>query len=162
MDIRLDDLSGSAVIELLLEHLRYLTRVSPPESCHALDIEGLKQPGITFWSIWNGADLAGCGALKEIDKHHAEIKSMRTASACERKGVGSKMLQHLIQEATVRGYSRLSLETGAMDYFEPARRLYAKFGLTVCGPFASYKEDRNRVFMTKELVLSSRRRSDGF
>ena len=126
MDIRSDNLSGSATIALLNEHLRCMAVVSPPESRHALDIEALKKPGITFWSIWNGSELAGCGALKELDRTHGEIKSMRTALACQRKGVASRMLQHLIQEALRRGYSRLSLETGAMEYFEPARRLYAK------------------------------------
>jgi putative acetyltransferase len=151
MDIRIDDLSGPEIVELLNEHLRCMARMSPPESRHALSIEGLKQPGVTFWSIWDGDRLAGCGALKEIDGRHAEIKSMRTAYDYQRKGVASKMLQHLIAEAFRRGYCRLSLETGSMEYFEPARRLYAKFGFTGCGPFASYKEDPNSVFMTKAL-----------
>ena len=151
MDIRIDDLSGTEIIELLREHLRCMERVSPPESRHALDIAGLKRPEITFWSIWNGTDLAGCGALKEIDKKHGEIKSMRTTLAYQRKGVASQMLQYLIAEATRRGYCRLSLETGSMDYFEPARKLYTKFGFTSCGPFAAYIEDPNSVFMTKAL-----------
>ena len=151
MDIRIDDLRGQLTIELLNEHLRCLARVSPPESCHALDVEALKQPGITFWSIWSESDLAGCGALNELDPQHGEIKSMRTASAYQRKGVASSMLQHLIQEALCRRYGRLSLETGSMEYFEPARRLYAKFGFIRCGPFAAYVEDRNSVFMTKPL-----------
>lgn len=151
MEIRVDDLSGSEVIELLHEHLRCMAQVSPPESCHALNLEGLRQPDITFWSIWNGSDLAGCGALKELNPHHGEIKSMRTAYAHQRKGVASQMLRHLIEEAKRRGYRRLSLETGAMEYFEPARRLYASFGFICCGPFGTYGEDPNSVFMTKEL-----------
>jgi putative acetyltransferase len=151
MHIRRDDLSGDEIVALLREHLRCLERVSPPESRHALDIEALKHPGITFWSIWNGPELAGCGALKEIDQAHAEIKSMRTASAYQRKGVASQMLEHLIHEAARRGYTRLSLETGSMAYFEPARQLYAKFGFTPCGPFGSYLEDPNSIFMTRAL-----------
>jgi len=109
------------------------------------------QTGYYFLSVWNGAELAGCGALKELDKQHGEIKSMRTAYKYQRQGVGSKMLRHLIQEAKRRGYRRLSLETGSMDYFEPARRLYASFGFGLCGPFASYVVDPNSVFMTKEV-----------
>ena len=154
MEIQKDDLSGPEITGLIHEHLRSMALVSPPESRHALDIEGLKKPGLTFWTIWNGPDLAGCGALMEIDSKHGEIKSMRTASTYRRKGVASKMLQHLIQEALSRGYDRLSLETGSMEYFEPARRLYAKFGFTSCGPFASYKADPNSTFMTKALATN--------
>lgn len=151
MEIRLDDLSGSAIIELLHEHLRCMAMVSPPESRHALDLDGLRTPDITFWSIWNGSDLAGCGAMKHLSEEHGEIKSMRTAVAYQRKGVASQVLRHLIEEAKRRGYRRLSLETGSMEYFEPARRLYASFGFAYCGPFGSYIEDPNSVFMTMEL-----------
>src|ERR1700677_2074385 len=139
MDIRIDDLTGPEIIALLREHLRCLELVSPPESRHALNLEGLKQPELTFWSIWDGSELAGCGALKGIDARHGEIKSMRTASDRQRKGVASQMLEHIIREAKRRGYRRLSLETGSMDYFEPARRLYSKFGFIRSGPFAPYK-----------------------
>jgi putative acetyltransferase len=149
--IRIDDLDGPEITELLHEHLRCMAQVSPPESRHALNLDGLRKPGITFWSIWSGSDLAGCGALSELDAAHAEIKSMRTAQAHQRKGVASQMLQHLITEAQRRGYRRLSLETGAMEYFEPARRLYARFGFIRCEPFGSYIKDPNSVFMTKEL-----------
>ena len=151
MKIQRDDLSSVAIIALLREHLRCMATVSPPESCHALDFEGLKKPDVTFWSIWSGAELAGCGALKELDGGHAEIKSMRTAAAFLRKGVGSTMLAHLIEEARRRHYGRVSLETGSMEYFEPARRLYANFGFVRCGPFSSYVEDPNSVFMTRVL-----------
>ncbi len=151
MRIEIDDLQGSAVRGLLREHLDAMERTSPPESRHALDIAGLRQPDVTFWSVWDGAELAGCGALKELDGTHAEIKSMRTAAAHLRKGVASKMLEHLIAEARRRGYRRLSLETGSMDYFEPARKLYASFGFVPCAPFGSYVEDPNSVFMTKLL-----------
>lgn len=151
MNIKIDDLSGSEIAELLVEHLQCMAEVSPPESRHALNIDGLRQPEITFWSVWEGQELAGCGALKELDARHAEIKSMRTAKAHLRKGVATMLLQHIIKEAKQRGYYRLSLETGSMEYFEPARRLYSKFGFRNCAPFASYVEDPNSVFMTKDL-----------
>lgn len=151
MDIRIDDLRGPEIAELLNEHLRDMHRVSPPESIHALDLEGLCQPDITFWTIWDEGSLAGCGALKELDPHHAEIKSMRTASAHRRKGVAKQMLQHLLDEAKRRGYTRVSLETGSMDFFMPARTLYASFGFAPCPPFTDYIEDPNSVFMTKGL-----------
>jgi putative acetyltransferase len=125
--------------------------VSPPESCHALDLDGLRKPGIAFWTIWNAAELAGCGALKELNGPHGEIKSMRTASTYHRQGVASMILRHLLGEAKARGYRRLSLETGSMAYFDPARNLYAKFGFTYCEPFEGYREDPNSVFMTREL-----------
>jgi putative acetyltransferase len=123
---------------------------SPPESVHALDIEGLRRPEITFWTAWEGGELLGCGALKELDARHAEIKSMRTAARHLRKGVAAKLLTHIIEEARRRGYRRLSLETGSAEAFEPARRLYAGFGFTYCGPFADYVEDPFSVFMTRE------------
>lgn len=141
MEIRLDDLTGPEVIALLGEHLRCMEVTSPPESRHALDLDGLRAAEVTFWSIWNGSNLAGCGALKELDDKHGEIKSMRTASAFQRQGVATQLLRHLISEARRRGYRRLSLKTGAMDYFEPARKLYASFGFSYCDPFASYKKD---------------------
>ncbi|HZR17148.1 MAG TPA: GNAT family N-acetyltransferase [Verrucomicrobiae bacterium] len=151
MDIRVDDLTGAEIIALLREHLDCMARVSPPESRHALDLSGLRQPGITFWTIWAGNELAGCGALKELDKLHGEIKSMRTAYAHQRRGIASQVLRHIIEQAKQRGYRRLSLETGSMDYFEPARRLYYRFGFSVCEPFGAYAPDPNSVFMTKEL-----------
>lgn len=151
MHIRLDNLTGQEIIELLREHMRCMERVSPPESRHALNLDGLRKPEITFWTIWDGSVLAGCGALKELDGPHGEIKSMRTASTHLRKGVASQMLRHIIAEANRRKYRRLSLETGSMAYFEPARRLYTSFGFAHCGPFASYVEDPNSVFMTKEI-----------
>lgn len=151
MEIRVDDLSGSEIHELLREHLRGMFLHSPPESVHALDIEGLRRPEITFWSVWEGGELLGCGALKELDPRHAEIKSMRTAARHLRKGVAKNLLKHILEEAGRRGYARLSLETGSAPAFEPARRLYANFGFTCCGPFADYVEDPYSVFMTREL-----------
>lgn len=152
MRILIDNLEGAEIRGLLSEHLQAMERTSPPESRHALDVAGLRQPGVTFWSIWDGDELAGCGALKALDATHAEIKSMRTAASHLRKGVASKMLEYLIAEARRRGYRRLSLETGSMAYFEPARRLYARFGFEPCAPFGSYTEDPNSVFMTRSLA----------
>jgi putative acetyltransferase len=151
MNIRIDDLSGYEIQELLREHLRNMRQISPPESVHALDIEELRQPEITFWTVWENDELLGCGALKELDSRHAEIKSMRTASRHLRRGVAGHLLKHILEEAQRRGYNRLSLETGAEDDFEPARRLYANFGFTRCAPFADYVEDPNSVFMTREI-----------
>ena len=151
MQVRLDDLSGPEVRNLLEEHLRNMAQLSPPESIHALDIDALRKPGITFWSVWSGDELLGCGALREIDAQHGEIKSMRTSTAYRRQGVARKMLSHIIAEARNRSYTRLSLETGSMQAFEPAQRLYASFGFTYCSPFAGYVEDPNSVFMTRAL-----------
>lgn len=151
MDIKIDDLSGSEVAELVREHLHGMKQNSPQESIHALNLEQLKRPEITFWSAWEGNELIGCGALKEIDGQHGEIKSMRTSSSHLRKGVAKRLLQYIIEEANRRGYRRVSLETGSMDFFEPARRLYASFGFQYCHPFSDYIEDPNSVFMTMEL-----------
>lgn len=151
MHIKIDDLAGSEIYELLREHLRSMERHSPPESRHALGIEELRKPEITFWTVWDNDELLGCGALKELDSRHAEIKSMRTSSSHLRKGVAKKLLNHILGEAVRRGYRRLSLETGSMAAFEPARQLYSNFGFTYCEPFADYVEDPNSVFMTREL-----------
>ena len=125
--------------------------VTPPESVHALDLEGLRSPDITFWSAWDGEELVGCGALKELDSRSGEVKSMRTAKAHRRGGVGSKILEHIMKEAKRRGYDRLNLETGAMPEFAPARALYIRYGFECRGPFAEYVDDPNSVFMTKKL-----------
>lgn len=154
MEIKRDDLSGVEIQALLAEHLTDMHRISPRESVHALDLDGLRQPDITFWTVWSGAELLGCGALKELDARHGEIKSMRTANAHRRTGVGKAMLIHILDEAKRRGYDRLSLETGSMKEFEPARRLYASFGFAPCGPFADYWNDPNSVFMTKRIADS--------
>jgi putative acetyltransferase len=151
MDIREDDLTGAEIIQLLEEHLRCAALNTPSESRHALNLEGLRKSNVTVWSIWDGTDLAGCGALKELDVQEGELKFMRTAYSHQRKGVASQMLRHIVAEAKRRGYRRLSLETGVIKYFEPARRLYASFEFKYCGPFGSYMEDPNSAFMTKEL-----------
>ena len=151
MKIERDDLSRPAIHELLEEHLRSMRALSPPESVHALDLERLRAPEITFWSAWEGDLLLGCGALLELDARHGEVKSMRTPEARRRTGAGRALLMHIIEEARSRGYERLSLETGSMAAFEPAHRLYESAGFTRTGPFGSYAEDPNSVFMTLAL-----------
>lgn len=136
---------------MLQEHLDDMRATSPPESVHALDLNGLRQPNIRFWTLWDDRNLAGCGALKWLDAEHAEIKSMRTAATYKQQGVASQILQHLINDAKAAGVQRLSLETGSMTFFQPARSLYAKFGFELCGPFADYVLDPNSVFMTKNI-----------
>lgn len=151
MDIKIDALSSSEIAEFLEEHIREMKSVSPPESKHALDLAGLRKPEITFWTVWDGSRLIGCGAIKELDASHAEIKSMRITALYRGKGIASMLLQHILNEAKLRGYRRISLETGSMSFFEPARNLYAKYGFKNCAPFSTYKEDPNSVFMTKDL-----------
>lgn len=148
MEIRLDDLTGPEIHALLEEHLAEMRRISPPGSVHAMPIEALRGPAITFWTAWSGGELLGCGALKELDSTHGEIKSMRTALSHRGKGVARAMLEHIIAEARRRRYARLSLETGSMPHFEPARRLYQRYGFARCPPFGSYFEDPNSVCMT--------------
>ena len=134
-----------------MEHLASMAAISPPESCHALDASELEQPDVTFWSAWEGERLAGCGALKELDPCHGEIKSMRTSARFLRQGVAARVLETILEAARDRGYRRLSLETGSMDEFAPACRLYERYGFTYCSPFADYVLDPNSVFMTLEL-----------
>jgi putative acetyltransferase len=148
---RLDDLRGPEIAALLEEHLADMRRISPPESVHALDLERLRAPDIRFWTLWQGDDLLGCGALKQLDTTHAEIKSMRTARAHRRQGVAATMLRHLLEQARAAGFARVSLETGSMAEFAPAQALYAAHGFEYCGPFADYVEDPNSVFMTLPL-----------
>lgn len=152
MHIRPDPLTDPALHALLEEHLRHMHSLSPPESVHALDLDALRRPEIRFWSCWSDAgELMGCGALKALDAAHGEVKSMRTAAAHLRRGVARTLLAHIVEQARAQGLRRLSLETGSMAAFEPARRLYAAFGFTPCGPFADYAEDPNSVFMTRAL-----------
>jgi putative acetyltransferase len=150
--IRQDDLRGPEIAELLRAHLASARKHSPPESVHALDLEALRAREITFWTLWDGPDLLGCGALKELDPAHGEIKSMHTAEACRRRGVAARILTHIIGEARSRRYRRLSLETGSPEAFAPARALYARFGFVICGPFENYREDPYSVFMTLDLT----------
>ena len=151
LQIRLDDLSGEPIRALLAEHLRSMHALSPPESVHALDLDGLRKPDTTFWTAWSDGQLMGCGALKELERTHGEIKSMRTAAAFRRQGVAKAMLAHIVREAEHRKYHRLSLETGSMEAFAPARELYESFGFSYCPPFGDYRPDPNSVFLTRVL-----------
>ncbi len=151
MHIRLDDLRGPEIRALLEEHLSHMHELSPPESVHALDLDALRRPEISFWTAWDGADLLGCGALKALSPRHGEIKSMRTAAAHRQRGVARALLEHIVAEATRRGYERLSLETGTTIEFEPAKKLYARFGFEPCAPFADYRLDPYSLYMTRRL-----------
>jgi putative acetyltransferase len=150
--ILVDDLTRPEVAALLEEHLEEMRAVSPPESKHALDLEGLQHPDVTFWTVWDGGALLGCGALRELDPSHGEIKSMHTASAHQGRGVGARLVEHVVAEARRRGYGRVSLETGSDEHFAPARRLYARHGFVPCAPFADYPEDHHSVHLTRVLT----------
>ena len=154
MNIELDDLSRPAIHALLEEHLRNMHELGPPESVHALVLDKLRRPGITFWTAWEGDVLLGCGALMEMSPRHGEVKSMRTPQALRRTGAGRALFTHIIDTARARGYERLSLETGSVAAFTPAHRLYESAGFTRCGPFGDYVEDVNSVFMTLALAAA--------
>ncbi|MFE6690480.1 GNAT family N-acetyltransferase [Streptomyces sp. NPDC057743] len=151
MQIAVDDLSGPEIAAFLTEHVEQMRAISPPESKHALDLDGLRRPEVTFWTVRDDDRLVGCGALKRLDARHTELKSMRTDPARKRSGIASLLLEHLIAEARSLGCTRLSLETGAGDFFLPARKLYEKFGFAPCAPFAAYRPDPHSAFMTREL-----------
>ena len=151
LKIEVDDLSRAAVRRLVGEHLTDMFAESPIESVHALDLDALRKPDVTFWTAWSGSELLACGALKELNPSEGELKTMRTAAVARGQGVGAAMLAHLLHEATARGYRRVSLETGTQPYFAAARRLYARHGFVECGPFAGYVEDPFSTFMTREL-----------
>ncbi|KYN89478.1 acetyltransferase [Vibrio cidicii] len=151
MEIRVDNLEGTGVLQLLEEHLRDMYATSPAESVHALDVESLKHPSITFWCAENNGVVQGCIALKELASNHAEIKSMRTATSSRNQGVASQLLSHVVAVAKTRNYEFLSLETGSMDYFLAARKLYEKHGFIYCSPFGDYQPDPNSCFMTRKL-----------
>jgi len=158
-EIRPGDLSDERVLRLLTDHLDDMFATSPAESVHALDVSGLSVPEVTFWVIGDaegdgdvgGGELHGCVALKELDPEHGELKSMRTDAAARGRGLGARLLEHVLAEASRRGYRRVSLETGSQEFFRPARTLYAKYGFVECGPFGDYVLDPNSIFMTLEL-----------
>jgi putative acetyltransferase len=152
MKIVTDNLTHPDVLELIGEHLRSMHDNTPPESVHALDVSELRGDDVTFWTAWEGPELLGCGALKELDRKHGEIKSMRTASRHLRKGVAAALLEHIIEVARERGYERLSLETGSGGPFEAALLFYEKHGFEYCEPFADYVVDPFSRFMTRSLV----------
>jgi putative acetyltransferase len=155
MEIRVDDLRGVAIAALLQVHLDAMHAHSPPESVHALDMEALRHPSITFWTAWDGEALMGCGALTQLSKHHGELKSMRTAAGHARKGVARALLRHIEAAARANGMERMSLETGTNAPFFPAHQLYASEGFVECGPFANYVLDPFSLFMTKPLFSVS-------
>ena len=149
--IRVDDLRGAAIAALLREHLANAARHSPPGSCHTLDLEGLRAPEVTFWSAWDGEDLLGFGALKALGPEDGEVKSMHTAAAHRGRGVAAAILETLLAEARARGYRRVWLETGSMEAYAPARRLYERYGFETCEPFADYVLDPYSMYMRLEL-----------
>ena len=151
MKITEGGLDDPGVLALLGEHLRGMADHSPPESIHALDVDGLKAPDISFWTMRDGDEVVGCIALKQLDDRHGEIKSMRTSSVHLRRGVAAALLEHLMAEARRRSYARLSLETGSGPGFDAAHALYRKYGFEYCGPFADYRDDPFSRFMTLEL-----------
>ena len=151
MRIVKDDLQGPEIENLLATHLNNAAKHSPPESIHALDLDSIRNSEITFWSAWENKDLLACGALNEVEPGHGELKSMHTYDHHRGKGIASHIIAHLISEAKNRGYNRLSLETGSMDAYLPARRLYAKHGFVECEPFADYKLDPHSTFMTSRI-----------
>ena len=139
------------VHELLTNHFIELRSVSPKDSCHVLDIAGLKDPTIKFWSLWDEKNLMGSGALKFLDKDHGEFKSIRVCDKFRNQGNGYKVIDHLINEAKKLDIKRLSLETGAGDFFLAARKLFHKFGFDTCKPFSNYKDNINSVYMTMQI-----------
>lgn len=151
MDVRIADPREASIAALLEAHLRDTVLHSPPESIHALDIASLCGPRVTFWAAWDEAYVAGCGALLELDRRHGEVKSMRTAPAYLRRGVAASILERIVAEAQRRAYERLSLETGSVTAYAPARAFYARHGFTECAPFAGYVRDPYSVFMTRRL-----------
>lgn len=151
LTFRLDDLSGEPTRALIRRHLAAMRAASPPESVHALDVDALRAPDVTFWSAWSGDEIAGCGALKRLDATRGEIKSMRVADAFLGRGVGREILAHLMAQARLLGMRSLWLETGSTEEFAPALRLYESAGFVRCEPFGNYTHDPFSVFMTRSL-----------
>ena len=147
----IDDFSGEPTRALIARHLAGMRANSPPESVHALEIDGLRAPGVTFWSAWLAHEIAGCGALKQLDAQRGELKSMRVADAFLGQGVGRALLNHLMGEARARGITSLWLETGSSPAFVPALRLYESAGFARCAPFDGYTDDPFSVFMTRSI-----------
>lgn len=152
IEIRVDDLSGPEIARLLESHLKTMAQYSPPENVFALDLDALRSPNITFWTVWDGENLIGCGALRELDGRHGEIKSMHTIPAYRGKGIAQRMLTHIVAEAASRSYGRLSLETGSGKAFAPAFNLYARNGFVETEPFGDYEANPFSRFLTRELT----------
>ena len=151
MQIEIDDLSRPEVHALLREHLANMHELSPADKVFALDLSKLRVPEITFWTVWDGDLLLGCGALKALSTTHGEIKSMRTPAAHRGRGAGRAVLERIIETARQRGYQRLSLETGSGPVFDAAHGLYLRYGFDYCPPFGDYREDPFSRFMTLAL-----------
>jgi putative acetyltransferase len=151
LTFRVDDLTGTKTRALIARHLAAMHEHSPPESVHAFDVDRLRQPDVTFWSVWVSKELAGCGGLKQLHAEGGEIKSMRVADAFLGRGIGRAILEHIMREARARGMRRLWLETGSAEAFTPALRLYESAGFARCGPFNGYVDDPFSIFMTREL-----------
>lgn len=151
MRIAPDDLTDDVVVAFLEAHVAQLRAASPPGSSHALDLAGLRAPGVSFWSAYDAGELVGCVALKHLTAEHAELKSMRTAPHRLGEGIGARLLVHALERAREAGYSRVSLETGSQELFAPARRLYARHGFVECQPFGGYRPDPSSTFMTREV-----------
>jgi putative acetyltransferase len=151
LTFRIDDLSGAQVRALIACHLAGMRAITPPGSVHAFEVDQLRAPDVTFWSVWVGDQLAGCGALKQLDARRGELKSMRVADAFRGRGVGRALLEHLMAQARARGMTSLWLETGSGPGFEPAQRLYESAGFVRCGPFDGYTDDPFSVFMTRTI-----------
>ena len=149
--IAVDDLTGSEIAGFLQEHIDEMQSISAPESKHALDLDGLRQDEITFWTAKIAGKVVGCGALKDLGDGVGEIKSMRTARSLKKRGIASTLLTHVLVHAERLGYELIFLETGSQEFFEPACKLYLKHGFTYCGPFAEYEDDPNSVYMTRRL-----------
>jgi putative acetyltransferase len=150
--IAVDDPRRDDIRALLEAHLGFARAMTPPEDVHALDLEGLLDPAITFYGVRLDGELLGVGAIKELDPEHAELKSMHTAAAARRRGVARALVEHLVAVARHRGARRVSIETGTGEAFVPARSLYASAGFVPCGPFADYDATENNTFMTLELT----------
>ena len=146
-----NNFDNAEVNHLLTKHFIELRSVSPDDSCHVLDIKGLKDSSIKFWSFWDNNQLIGCAALKFLNDEHGEFKSIRVEDNSRGKGVGKKIISHLIEVAKNEGIKRLSIETGAGDFFKSARKLFKKFGFKTCRPFADYKEDPNSCYFDLEI-----------
>jgi putative acetyltransferase len=151
MHIIVGGLDDPRVVALLHTHVTRARAETARGSAHALDLAGLRAPEITFWSVWEGDEVVGVGALKRLSADHGEVKSMHTAEAARGRGVGLALLRQIMATARARGMRRLSLETGSWPYFQPARALYARHGFVESAPFGDYREDPNSVFMTLEL-----------
>jgi putative acetyltransferase len=155
MRIEIDDVTRPAVLALLEEHLRNMHELSPPDQVFAFDASKLRDPGVTFWTAWEDGTLLGCAALKELSPTRGEIKSMRTPASRRRHGAGRALLDHILELSRERGYRELFLETGRHPAFAPAQALYRSVGFRECGPFGSYTENGNSVFMSVQLSESS-------